>query len=253
MTDSRWRGKKAILDYQVITVFLSGSREPAEFNLQFLRLNLGALINAGEKLHAMVGEMRNLLFESERLGLHPFLARAAIPTRRYAREQTAAQIRLQTSAKAGTGEFTRARHFDLQRYLKQYSDHLDPHSAAVAETLDALEANAAELGEEIGNRAICVSVVLAAWDLDVRGDPAKTRDFETYMKLFLERLAEQVQRMKAFDLDPRYDYLVTFQRQLTQAAVEKPAVAYRHRILVEQFAKWQETGELQGDSEPAAD
>jgi hypothetical protein len=241
--------QEAILSYELITVLLSGSRLPAEFNLQFLRLNLGALINAGEKLHAMVGVMRDLLFDSGRLGQHPFLARLRIPTRRYARELIAAQLMLQVSSKAKTGEFTRARHFDLQRYLKEYADDEDPRVEAVTKTLDALETNAADLGGKLGNRAICVSVVLAAWELRIRENGDLAADYARFVEAFLERLAYQVERMKEFDIDPRYEYLVTFQRHLTQAAVEKPAITYRHEILMTEFQTWRETGQLSGDAE----
>ena len=40
-------------DYKITIVKLSGSSRPEEFNLQFTRLNLGTIINSGEKLHAM--------------------------------------------------------------------------------------------------------------------------------------------------------------------------------------------------------
>jgi hypothetical protein len=59
----------------------------------------------------------------------------------------------------------------------------------------------------------------------------------------------QRERMKALDPDHNYEYLIDFQRNLTQAAVEKPAVTYRHQTLLDQFEVWRETGELSGDSE----
>lgn len=245
--------REALLAYQVTTVFLSGSRTPSEFNLQFLRLNLGTLINAGEKLHAMVGVMRDLLFESDRLGQHRFLFRVGVPTRRYARELIAAQLMLQVSTKAETGEFARARHFDLQRYVKTHAADVDPHVNEVATTLNALEAHASGIGEKLGNRAICLSVVLAAWELGVRDNSSLAAEYGRFVELFLERLAEQVEKMKAFDVDPHYDYLVTFQRHLTQAAVEKPAITYRHRILSEEFQTWRGTGKLRGDAEREGD
>jgi hypothetical protein len=164
--------RDAILEYEILTVFLEGSREHSEFNLQFLRLNLGTLINAGEKLHAMVGAMRDLLFEAGGLGQHPFLVRVRVPTRRYAHELIAAQIMLQASTKAATGFFARGRHFDLQRYVKLHSEYEDPHAREVYGTLDALEASAPTLSENLGNRAITVSVVLAGWELGIREDAA---------------------------------------------------------------------------------
>ncbi|HKP90726.1 MAG TPA: DUF262 domain-containing protein [Thermoleophilaceae bacterium] len=239
----------AILDYPIITVRLSGTRQPSEFNLQFLRLNLGTLINAGEKLHAMVGVMRDRLFEDGGLGQHPFLTGVGIPTRRYARELLAAQLMLHASSRQTNGHFARARHFDLQRYLKMYDDREDPRLSEVRDTLDALHKNAPDLSKRLGNRAIAVSVILAAWELGIRTDPRLAQRFGEFVGVFLDRLAYQVKRMKEFNPDPHYEYLVEFQRHLTQAAVERPAVDYRHRTLTEQFELWSQTGELGRDEQ----
>jgi len=239
----------AILNYDVITVVLSGTRASGELNLQFLRLNLGALINAGEKLHAMVGVMRDRLFEDDGLGQHPFLAGVGIPTRRYARQLLAAQFMLQVTTRRQTGDFARARHFDLQRYLKLYADREDPRLSEARDTLNALHQHAPTLSEGLGNRAIAVSVILAAWELGVRADPDLAERYGRFVGVFLDRLAHQVERMKQFNPDPRYEYLVAFQRDLTQAAVERPAVTYRHATLTEQLKVWSETGQLSGDDE----
>ncbi|MFN0159034.1 MAG: DUF262 domain-containing protein, partial [Bacteroidota bacterium] len=59
--DKRFRDK--INNYELNVVLLSEIGIPAELNLQFLRLQLGAALNAGEKLHAMNGDMRDLVFE----------------------------------------------------------------------------------------------------------------------------------------------------------------------------------------------
>jgi uncharacterized protein DUF262 len=238
-----------ILNYEVITVLLSGTRAPSEFNLQFLRLNLGTLINAGEKLHAMVGVMRDRLFEEGGLGQHPFLAGVAIPTRRYAHQLLAAQLMLQVTTRRETGQFARGRHFDLQRYLKLYADREDPRLGGVKDTLDALHQNAPTLSERLGNRAIAVSVILAAWEVGVRAHPDLAERYGQFVGVFLERLSYQVECMKQFSPDSRYEYLVTFQRHLTQAAVERPAITYRHETLIRQFQVWSETGKLTGDDE----
>lgn len=237
------------LQYEVVAIFLSGSLAPEEFNLQFLRLNLGTLINAGEKLHAMVGAMRDLLFESERLGRHPFLERVGVPTRRYAKEQVAAQIMLQVFSLNERGEFTRARHFDLQRFVKTHSnvDAHDPRVQSVIHTLDVLEEHVADVGEQLKNRAVSVTVVVAAVDLGLHGDERAARSFAEFLEVFMGRLRWQVLNMKGFQVDERYDYLVEFQRHLTQAAVEKPALSFRHRILTREFENWTKSQRLTGD------
>ena len=110
-------------EYGLTVVFLSQSGAEREFNLQFTRLNLGTIINSGEKLHAMVGALRDKCFDE--LGKHVFLTETNVPTRRYSREQLAAQIiaqvfALELSRQAGQKEYTRARHFDIQRLFKKY-------------------------------------------------------------------------------------------------------------------------------------
>ncbi len=239
------------LGYEVAAIFLSGSLAPEEFNLQFLRLNLGTLINAGEKLHAMVGTMRDLLFGPDGLGSHPFLDRVGVPTRRYAKEQVAAQILLQVFSRAERQEFTRSRHFDLQRFLKTHAD-IDPHDPrieGVEGTLGALESHVADIGGELRNRAITVSVVVAAVELGLHRDDRQAERFGEFLGLFLGRLRWQVTNMKAFRVDQRFNYLVDFQRHLTQAAVEKPALTFRHNVLFREFENWSATGRLTGDEQ----
>lgn len=239
-----------LLDYPVSVVYLAGELEPEEFNLQFLRLNLGTLINAGEKLNAMVGAMRDLLFDEGPIGQHPFFRSVRIPTRRYAREQAAAQVMLEVFAKRDTGEFVRARHFDMQRFLKSHAQIAPNHPlvAEIKETLDWLEASLQEVGDRLRNRAMTVSVVLLAWDQQLHAMSVE-QEFRLFLGAFLGRLKWQVGRMKEFVPDPRYDYLVDFQRHLTQASVEKPALTRRHHILVAQWSKWREDGALTGDLE----
>jgi hypothetical protein len=241
----------AVLDYQVTVVYLSDALESDEFNLQFLRLNLGALINAGEKLNAMVGGMRDVLFDSDLIGHHPFLDRVKIPTRRFAKEQAAAQVLLQVFAHAETGEFARARHFDLQRFVKEHADVTEAHPLIqeVARTMDALQDAVGSVGDLLRNRAIAVTVILFAWVRRFADDPEQLREYIRFLDTFLLRLRWQVGKMKDFEADARYDYLVEFQRHVTQASVEKPAVARRQAILDREFDRWIESGDLTGDAE----
>ena len=67
---------KRFNDYEITVVLLSDSAEAREFNLQFTRLNLGTIINSGEKLNAMVGDLRDECFDKGRLGDHSFLRRS---------------------------------------------------------------------------------------------------------------------------------------------------------------------------------
>lgn len=239
----------AIEAYRVTVVVLSGSKRPDEFNLQFTRLNLGTILNSGEKLHAMVGDLRNVCFDDEEgLGQHPFLANTRIPTRRYSREQVAAQILGQVFALTDPVEanFGRTRHFDLQRLFKAHTE-LDERGkelvSDVKRTMDALAAGFGDVGI-LRNRALTVSTVILAWGLGIR-DRAAAEVLGEFLADFLCRLQWQVGR--GLDVDFEYRPLIDFQRHVTQASVERPAVAARAATLEAEFATWRETGSLSWD------
>jgi hypothetical protein len=188
LSEAALRAINAILDYRITTVMLSGVADEAEFNLQFLRLNLGTLINSGEKLHAMVGAMRETIFTSERIGQHPFFDFVRIPTRRYAKELTAAQVLLQVFSLRDSGEFARARHTDLQRFVKMHAETEagDPAIEEVASTLDALRAGAEVVAEQLRNRAVTVSFVLLAWKRSIRSGAVSAGEFWRFAEDFLK-------------------------------------------------------------------
>ena len=64
---------------------------------------------------------------------------------------------------------------------------------------------------------------------------------------FTCRLQWQVR--KGLDVDLEYRYLMDFQRHLTQASVEKPAVEARNALLSEQLRQFRETSRYRGDEE----
>lgn len=242
---------RTILDYRITTVMLSGAADDEEFNLQFLRLNLGTLINSGEKLHAMVGRMRDIVFTSDRIGQHPFFNFVRIPTRRYAKELTAAQVLLQAFSITESGGVARARHLDLQRFVKKHAE-IDPDDELieqVAATLDALRDGADAAGRFLRNRAVTVSLVLLAWERGIASNALSSTVFWEFAEAFMTRLRWQVDKMKSFERDPEYLHFVDFQRDLTQASVEKPAITRRSEILRSNLDCWLEKGQLVGDAE----
>ena len=251
LRETAGRAITAIHGYEITTVMLSGVADEGEFNLQFLRLNLGTLINSGEKLHAMVGAMRDVVFNSERVGKHPFFESVRIPTRRYAKELTAAQVLLQAFSIRDSGGFARARHLDLQRFVKTHAE-IDPRDELIGElssTLDALRDGADDAGPLLRNRAVTVSLVLLAWERDVASNALSSTAFWEFAKVFMARLRWQVEKMKSFQRDLEYPHFVDFQRDLTQASVERPAMTRRSAILRSNLEWWLENGRLLGDAE----
>ena len=234
--------------YEISVVMLAKSSEAHEFNLQFTRLNLGTIINSGEKLNAMVGQLRDACFSDRGLGAHEFLGALGIPTRRYAAEQLAAQIVAQIFSRDIDRVYARTRHYDLQRLFKHGTIMDERQKAIVAKTGELLDLLAGAFDDPtvLRNRAIAVSTVLLAWELGIATEPA-AQEYARFVKELQDRLRWQVR--KRLDVDPEYRYLMDFQRDITQASVEKPAVERRAAVMRAQYGLWQQSEMLRGDEE----
>ena len=266
LEEDRGPSARAFVDqfmaYKLNVVKLSGSLRAEEFNLQFTRLNLGTIINSGEKLHAMVGDLRDECFREGGLGVHEFLNATNIPTRRYARQQVAAQIIAQVFAHANeknrSGEqiervdeyagYARTRHFDLQHLFKA-NEELSPERLKLVKEIkdlfDLLEPSFAKL-EVLRNRAITVSTVLLARSQNII-TPEQATELAGFIDEFVARLKWQVG--KGLDIDNEFRYLSDFNRHITQASVEKPAVKARADRLAIEYANWTEGRNITGDPE----
>lgn len=248
----------ALRAYTLTIVRLSHSGDENEFHLQFTRLNLGTIINSGERLNAMVGDIRDVCFEE--LGRHDFLAASPIRTHRYAREQLAAQILAQvfslelTGAETGERQYGRTRHEDMQRLFKQYATLSDRERGwieKVTRIMGLLLEGFATLPRQtrsLRSRALVVSIVLLAYERDITTADDAQR-LATFIDDFVCRLQWQIRR--GLDVDPPYRYLVEFQRHLAQASVERQAVEARATLLAEQYHLWSNTAFLRGDEEYA--
>ena len=235
-----------LLSYRLTVVMLSRSRAGQEFNLQFTRLNLGVIINSGEKLNAMVGDLRDECFDG--LGTHAFLENTNIPTRRFAREQVAAQILAQIFSLEEQNSYTRTRHFDLQRIFKQNSKFNYEQRELVerVEQLFELLQEAFKGVRLLRNRAITVSTVLLAWELEINS-PSQASRLARFIEEFLLRLSWQVR--KRLLADQEYHYLLEFQRHITQASAERSSVDARADLLEAGFDRWKKSGDIEGDDE----
>ena len=234
-----------LLEYPLTVVMLSRSKQSEEFNLQFTRLNLGTIINSGEKLHAMVGDLRDECFEG--IGKHAFLEETNIPTRRFAREQVAAQILAQVFSLSDSGNFTRTRHFDLQGLFKRNNRFTEEQRTLVAEVSGLFDLLTVPFGElkVLRNRAITVSTVLLARKLKIT-TPNSAKKLAEFIDDFTNRLNWQA-RM-GLSMDSEYHYLMDFQRSITQASAESYSVTRRAEMLEEEFRLWSKTEELSGDA-----
>ena len=249
---------RTLMKYELTVIELADSARAEEFNLQFTRLNLGAIINSGEKLHAMVGELRDICFGE--LAKNPFLAEIDIPTRRFAREQLAAQIVAQViaieqaRAAGSVREFVRVRHMDLQKLFKD-NTQVYPEAKAWVTRIGLVMKLLAEQSKagslpDLRSRAIVLSLVLLAYEKDV-STPDAAEQVARFATEFVGRLRWQVSEVaRGHGVDESYLYLLEFQKHLTQASVEKPAVNARAEFLENSYDYWREmNGDLPGDNE----
>ena len=145
-------------------------------------------------------------------------------------------------------EFTRGRHFDLQLFFKEYAEPGDLDAEVIREVTKTFDSLARVFGDAeglLGNRAIAVTTVLVAWKRGLYRRSAELKAFREFVDAFVCRLRWQVG--KGLDVDREYSYLIDFQRHVTQASVEKPAVEARFEVMEREFDRWLSEGRLLGD------
>src|SRR4030067_564475 len=149
-----------------ILSYLGINDSDEDHNLRFLRLQIASVLNAGEKLHAMTGDMRDWIFHE--VVNHDFFKKINIPRRRYAKEQVAAQIALNAFSKLHNDTFRRSRYVDLQYFFKQYNKFDKKDKYLISEIQKRMDMLSKYFGDKltyISNRAIAVSVYLYASSL----------------------------------------------------------------------------------------
>ena len=237
-----------INNYKLNIIEIREVEEEEELNLLFLRLQLGSVLNAGEKLHAMTGDMRDYIFDE--VSKHKYFNEIKIPYRRYAREQVAAQIVLNFFSKKENGLFHRSRYLDLQDFFKQRSKFVLKDKILIKEikdNLDLIEKIFRARLNYIGNRAIAVSVFLFVSEMIDEDKKSDIEKFADFFVLFLKTLKWQIPR--GVQMDRPYHELLKFQTNITQAAGERSAVQKRHDFWQEYFHYYLKEKVIKGDKE----
>jgi len=240
-----WQTK--ILEYRLNIVIVTEVTQDEELNLLFLRLQIASVLNAGEKLHAMTGQMRDWIFLN--IKDDPFFKEISIPKRRYAREQVAAQIVLNVYSLEETQAFHRSRYVDMQDFLKEHARFGSKEkrlNERVMRTLHVLTQGFGQKLKCINNRALAVSVCLFVDRLINAGREREIDKFSEFLIKLLKTLKWQVP--KGVDMDRAYHDLLRFQTNITQAAPEKYAIERRHSFLDEYFRHFNESKEIKGDT-----
>ncbi len=244
--EPKWQ--KKIQNYKLNIVFINEIKDDEELNLQFLRLQLGAPLRAGEKLNAMKGDMRNLIF-GKNSGLIEFdyFTNTGIRKGRFGRQEVAAQILINAFSRSEEGEFHRSRYVDLQEFFKQK----ETLNAADKRIVEDVKKNLVKIAKYfkmdlaiINNKAIAVSVYLFICDI-------ADKDIKIFIEFFKKFLkTKEWQLSMGLDMNRAYRELLNFQTSLTQAAGEKVAIEKRHDFWKDYFEYYMENkGLIKGDKE----
>lgn len=239
-----------IRNYKLSIVEITNVENDQELNLLFLRTQIAAVLNGGEKLNAMTGEMRNTVFLKIRL--HAYFNKIGIPNHRFAKEQVAAQIVLNEFSLRDTEEleFHRSRFTDLQDFFQKYRRFSTEDKKTIqniSDNLDSLTSHFRNKVSYITNRAMAVSVYFFVREL-LKASPADDIDlFVEFMEKFLRTLKWQLPQ--GVKMHSAYHPLVGFQTNVNQAAGEKSAIIKRHDFLREYFYYYKEHGKIKGDED----
>ncbi len=237
-----------IRDYKLNIVEIKNVEDDQELNLLFLRLQIASVLNAGEKLNAMTGAMRDTIFYE--IGKHAFFSQTKIQKRRFAREQVAAQIVINEFSKRDEKAFHRTRYEDLQDFFKEYVKFEKNDKETILEIKKKLDKLVEYFGKKIefiDSRAIAVSIYLFVSQLLETGKEGEIKKFAEFFEMFLRTIKWQLPL--GVQMNPAYYNLLKFQTNVTQAAGEKSAIERRHEFLREYFYYYKDNTKIIGDDE----
>lgn len=249
-SDLTSREKQTIKNYELqVTIF--DNAEDSYLRELFVRLQLGLLLNVGERLHAATGEMKQLVFE--KLASHQFITHLGIADRRYARETLCAQICINSFTREKNNDFARTRYEDLLAFFKEYEhpqgkDNLFFQSQAkrIPAVLDQLWGCFGESTKQLQNRSYILSVYLFFEELVAKTGGLQEREkkrFSDFIFKLWKRLRDEIRA--GFDRKNRELYV--FETLVSSAPGEKYQIERRHQKLAEYFAHFKTTGKIKGD------
>lgn len=224
-----------------------------DLRLLFLRLQLGLLLNTGEKLHALTGIVKDFVFK--KMCKHHFIMETVnIPKRRFAKETLSAQICINSYHKVKSDTFFRTRFIDLEEFFMDGKnpkgkelDFLNKRFASILSTLSILDKYFANKGHLLKNRSFVLSIYLFVEELTKNKSPKEIKESVSklvkFTELFLRRLREEIKA----GFQRQNENLYNFQSYLNNAPGEKYQIARRHEELKKFFTYYSTKGKIKGD------
>ncbi len=241
-----------ITDYQLQITEITEADEK-ELRLLFLRLQLGLLLNTGEKLHALTGVVKDFVFK--RMCRHHFIKETiTIPKRRFSKETLCAQICINSYHKAKSDTFFRTRFNDLEDFFmtgknlkgKELS-FLKTRLDSIHSTLGILDKYFTSKGRLLKNRSFVLSIYLFAEGLTENKSQKEIEvamsKFVKFTELFLKRLREEIKA----GFQRKNEDLYNFQSYLNNAPGERYQITRRQKELDKFFGYYLTKGKIKGD------
>jgi hypothetical protein len=212
----------------------------------FVRLQLGLLLNTGERLHAETGKMKNFIFHT--LAGHKFIKEIGIPARRYGKETLCAQISINSFAREKQGAFSRTRYEDLSSFFREYADpqgkdseFFKTRTKSIIEVLDQLWEYFGDSSNRLNNRMYILTIYMFVEQPGVLKKEQKM--FVEFIFVLWRRLKEEAR----LGIDRKNRELYSFQSYLSSAPGEQYQIERRHKKLEQYFEFYKTKRKIVGD------
>jgi len=246
-TDLKQADQRIIREYELQVTEIIEAKD-SELRLLFLRLQLGELLNTGEKLKAQTGIVKDFIFK--RMVLQDFIRGINISERRFAKQTLCAQICINSYWKEKNNSFCRTRYIDLEDFFKKCNEFkgedlkfLNKKFEEIISTLAILKKAFHSKLKILTNRSFILSLYLLVEEFMKNN---QTNEMSTCVK-FVEYLLKELkaEMKKGFHREKEEFYI--FESYLSNAPGEKYQIQRRHDKLKEFFAEFKISGAIKGN------
>lgn len=238
--------EQASVSSYVLQVTIFENADDEYLRQLFVRLQLGLLLEAGEKLNAASGAMKTFVFKD--MATRSFVLAIGIPSRRFAKETLCAQIAINSFSLKKNKAFARTRYEDLVAFFDAYAAPtgadlalFEEQTSSILNCLDQMHLAYGRRALSLRNRSFILSAYLFIEQAKLDGSAREV--FVEFSILLLKRLKEESR--KGMDRENRELY--TFQSLLSSAPGEEYQIRRRHDKIAEYFRYYTRTAMILGD------
>lgn len=240
-----------ILNYKLqFTVIKNASDE--YLRTLFLRLQLGLLLVAGEKLKAETGAMRDFIFG--KMVKHLFIDKINIQNRRYAKQALCAQICINSFSRSKLKTFSRTRYEDLYYFFREYKyvagaekEFFQKRCEHIMNVLTIFDKYFKDKTYQLRNRSFILSIYLFVEDRYEQDKKKLDKEMPVIVS-FTMRILERLKEESKLGINRKNEELYRFESYLSNAPGEKYQIEKRHDKLIELFEYYLlNKGKIKGD------